>query len=627
MRKLLSVVLAGFITFSQAGAEEPPILDGVKGTHGIAMHGDLKYGPDFTHFDYVNPDAPKGGSFHMATVGDGFDSFNTVIPKGTPAVGLGLIYDSLLHHSGDEAFSEYAGLAEYVFMPEDRSWVAFRINPKARWHDGTPITAEDVVWTFNTTMEIGSPRDKFYYKDVKEAVELDKLTVKFLFSSNTNRELPLILGQQIVLPKHYWESRPSDKGIDKTSLEPPLGSGPYKVKTVRGNRSISYERVHDYWGRDIPSNKGSYNFDEIRYDYYPENAIALEAFKAGDFDLRSENSAKNWALAYEIPAYEQGRIVKDKITNMTSQVMVGLIYNMRKDKFKDRRVRKALTNIFDFTWTNKNLFFGQYNRVRSFFGSGELAAKGLPKGRELEILLPYKDQLPPEVFTQEYNPPSTKKPGDLRQNLLKAAALLKEAGWIVDPDTLMLKNKETGQPFKFDIMMGSKTLESVLLPIVRNLRRLGVDAELKIVDSSQYVERRRKWDYDVIYHGWGQSLSPGNEQRFYWGSESADSPSSQNYSGVKNPILDDLIEKVINAPDRAELIAATRAMDRVLQWEYLLMPSYTANFSRLAYWNKFRQPEKRPLRGYDIMTWWFDPELARKNGLLGNENQKEGTNG
>ena len=611
MRKLISVVLAGFFTFSQAGAEEPPVLDGVTGTHGIAMHGDLKYGPDFTHFDYVNPEAPKGGSMRRATLGNGYDNFNVITQKGTLVTGIGLVYESLMSSSGDEAFSMYGELAEYIFMPEDRSWVAFQLHEEAKWHDGAPITAEDVIWTFNTLREKGRPHYQQYYHDVSEAVALDDKTVRFNFTTNQNKELPLIVGQLIVLPKHFFEG----KDVTAILLDKPLGSGPYRVKKFETNRSVTYERVPDFWGKDIPVNKGKHNLDILHFDYFGDSTIALEAFKAGDLDYRSENTAKNWAREYDIPALKEGRIVKAKFDDETTQVMLGLIFNQRRDLFKDPRVRKALSYSFDFEWTNKNLFFGQYNRLRSFFGKGVLAAKGLPEGRELEILEKYRGRVPEQLFTEEYNPPTNQTPLDFRNHLLDGARLLKEAGWVINPETLMLENAETGRPFKFDIIMNGSTLQSVLLPITRNLRRLGIDAQLKILDSSQYINRLRSWDYDVIYLGWAQALSPGNEQRSYWGSDTADQPGSSNYMGLKNEVVDELIDMVINAPTRKELEYRTRALDRVLQWQYLLLPSYYADFDRIARWNKYGLPKKVPWSGYDPSTWWYDEELARQHGL------------
>lgn len=603
-----AVAIAALLTISTAQARD---IDGVEGQHGLANFGDLKYPADFTHFDYANPNAPKGGSLHQAVVSDGFDSFNVVPPKGHPAAGIGLLYETLLVHSGDEAFSEYGALAEEVFLPEDRSWVAFSLREEARWHDGRPVTADDVIFSFNALIEHGAPLYKLYYGDVAEVEKLDERTVRFRFSTTENKELPLILGQITVLPKHYWESR----DITRTTLEVPLGSGPYKIKNFEANRFVTYERVEDYWGKDIPVNRGRHNFDELRYDYYADSSVAQEAFKAGEFDFRLENTAKDWALAYDIPAVRNGRIVKQTFEDKTAQVMLGLIFNMRKGKFADRRVRKALTTIYDHEWSNQNLFFNQYTHLRSFFGDGDLAAKGLPKGRELEILNQYRDQLPPEVFTQEYNPPKTDRPHGLRENLLMASRLLDDAGWVIDPDTLMRVNAETGEPYEIEILMSSSTLQRVLLPIARNLKRLGIEAKLNVADSSQYIKRVRDRDFDMIWLGWAQSLSPGNEQREFWSSGAADNPASRNYAGLKNPVVDALIEDIIVAPTREELEARTRALDRVLQWQYLLVPGYYSMTDRIVRWNKFGLPETQPWDGYDLTTWWYDEELAREHNL------------
>lgn len=609
-RKVAGIAFA-VIAFASTGLSHE--LDGVPGAHGIAIYGDMKYPPDFTHFDYANPFAPKGGRLRQGVVSDGYDSFNVVTPKGHPAAGLGLIYDTLMAQSDDEPFSLYGLLADDIHLADDRSSIAFHIRDEARWHDGKPITADDVIFSFNTFVEKGRPLYKLYYGDVSEVEKLDDKTVRFHFKTTENKELPLILGQLMVLPKHYWESR----DITRTTLEPPLGSGPYKIKDFEGNRYIIYERVRDYWGKDLPVNKGRYNFDILEYDYYSDSSVAQEAFKAGEFDFRMENTAKDWALAYDIPAVDQGKIVKEVFKDKTAQVMIGLIYNMRKGKFKDRRVRKALTAVYDHNWSNQNLFFNQYTRLRSYFGTGDLAAKGVPQGRELEILNRYRGQLPPEVFTKEYNPPSTDRPNGLRENLLWASDLLEEAGWVVDPETLMRVNEETGRPFEIEILMSSSTLQRVLLPIVRNLERLGIKATLSIADSSQYIKRVRDRDFDMIWLGWGQSLSPGNEQRAQWGSGAADSPASQNYAGLKNPVVDELVELVITAPDREELEARVRALDRVLQWQYLLVPGYYSINDRTLRWNKFGLPKQQPWNGYSLMTWWYDAELARKHGLAG----------
>lgn len=605
-----AVAFATVVLASPGQAHE---RDGAPKTHGMAIYGDLKYPPDFTHFDYANPFAPKGGTLRQGVVSDGYDSFNVVTPKGHPAAGLGLIYDTLMAKSDDEPFALYGLLAESVHRADDNSFVTFHLRDEARWHDGKPITADDVIFSFNTFINHGRPLYKLYYGDVSEVEKLDDKTIRFYFKTMQNKELPLILAELQVLPKHYWE----DRDITRTSLEPPLGSGPYRIKDFEGNRYITYERVKDYWGKDLPVNKGRHNFDIIEYDYYSDTSVAQEAFKAGEFDFRWENTAKDWALAYDIPAFEQGKIVKEVFKDKTAQVMLGLIFNQRKDKFKDRRVRKALTTVYDHAWSNKNLFFNQYTRLRSFFGDGAMAAKGVPKGRELEILNQYRDQLPPEVFTKEYNPPSTDRPNGLRENLLWASDLLEEAGWVVDPDTLMRVNEETGKPFEIEILMSSSTLQRVLLPIVRNLERLGIKATLSIADSSQYIKRVRDRDFDMIWLGWGQSMSPGNEQRAQWGSGAADSPASQNYAGLKNPVVDELVELVITAPDREELEARVRALDRVLQWQYLLVPGYYSTTDRTLRWNKFGLPEQQPWSGYDLSSWWYDPELARKHGLAG----------
>ncbi len=576
----------------------------VSAQHGIAMHGDLKYPPDFKHFDYVNPDAPKGGEVRLGTEGT-FDSFNSFITKGNPAAGLGFLYENLMTGTADEAFSEYGLLAETVQMPADRSWVAFTLRKEARWHDGVPISAEDVIWTFNTLMSKGSPFYRFYYGNVTEVVKTGERTVRFNFKPGENRELPLIIGQFTILPKHYWENRE----FDKTTLEPPLGSGPYKIESFDSGRSITYQRVENWWGKDLPANKGQYNFDRIRYDYYRDGTIALEAFKAGEFDYRSENSSKSWATAYKIPQVDQGLIKLEEINHDRSSGMQGFIYNTRRTIFKDRAVRKALAFAFDFEWSNKNLFYGQYTRTRSYFDNSELAATGLPSAEELAILEPYKGRIPGEVFTQEYNPPKNDKPGDIRKNLRTAANILKEAGWIIKDKKRI--NANTGTELKFEILLISPAMERIVLPFVKNLERLGVTVTVRTIDTSQYRRRLDTNDFDMVVSGFGQSLSPGNEQRSFWGSQAADMEGGRNTIGIKDPVIDELIEKVIEAPDRKALVTSVKALDRVLQWGYWLIPHFHATYDRIAYWNKFGRPDITPTQGNQFMAWWVEPEKAQ----------------
>ncbi|MBT6608858.1 MAG: ABC transporter substrate-binding protein [Rhodospirillaceae bacterium] len=583
-------------------------LDGVEGKPGIAMHGDLKYKPGFTHFDYVNPTAPKGGTVRLHTIGT-FDNFNTFIIKGNGAAGTGFTYNTLMSGSADEAFSQYGELAEEVFMPEDRSWVAFKLRKEAKWHDGKPVTVADVIWSFNTLIEKGSPFYRFYYGSVAKVREVAKRTVRFDFKPGENRELPLILGQLTVLPKHYWASR----DFTKTTLEPPLGSGPYKVKSFEAGRFVTIERVKDYWGKDLPVHRGNYNFNTIRFDYYRDSTIALEAFKAGEYDYRSENSSKAWATAYKFKAVEKGLIKKEKISHNRSSGMQGFVYNTRRKMFKDPKLRAALAYGFDFEWSNKNLFYGQYARSRSYFDNSELAATGLPGPDELKLLEPFKGKIPDKVFTKSYSPPTGGGPKPLRKNLRIAGKLLKEAGWVIKDGKRV--NAETGKALEFEVLLVSPLFERVVLPFAKNLEKLGVKISVRTVDSSQYRRRLQTYDFDMIVSGFGQSLSPGNEQRNYWGSTAADLEGGRNSIGIKDPVIDQLIEKVIAAPSRQGLIAAVRSLDRVLQWGHWVIPHWHATYDRVAYWDKFGRPKITPIQGNQFTAWWVDP--ARDKALAG----------
>lgn len=580
-------------------------VDGVQGTHAIAMHGAVKYGPGFRHFDYVNPQAPTGGTMRLHRIGT-FDSFNSFIVKGSPAADVGRIYNSLCTRSADEALTMYGEMAEKIYMPEDRSWVAFKLHTSARWHDGKPVTVADVIWTFNTLMTEGSPFYRFYYNNISEVIDAGDNIVRFNFKPGENRELPLIVCQLPVLPKHYWASRE----FNKTTLEPPLGSGPYRVKSFEPGRSITMQRVDDYWGKDIPTQKGFFNIDEIRSDYYRDGDIALEAFKAGEYDFRQETSAKDWATGYDIPAVTNGKMIKRRFENSRPTGMQGFVFNTRRDLFKDVRVRKALAYAFDFEWSNQNLFYGQYERSTSYFSNSELAATGLPGEDELKYLTPLKSDIPAEVFATSYVPPTGGGPRAMRTNYRTAAGLLKDAGWVVKSGKLV--NEKTGAPFAFEIMLSTPTWERIVLPFGKNLEKLGIEMTVRTVDTSQYRRRLDTYDYDVIVHSFRQSQSPGNEQRDNWSSTSATLEGAGNYIGISDPAIDTLIEHVIAAPNRAELIAATRALDRVLQWGHWVIPHWHISYDRVAYWDKFGIPEVTPPQGYQQAAWWVDRQKAAR---------------
>ena len=580
-------------------------------SYGLSMYGDLKYPKDFTHFDYTNPNAPKGGSVTLASQGS-FDSFNPFIPKGDAATNVGLIYDTLMVESRDEPFSAYGLIADKVEYPADRTWVIFHINPKARFDDGTPITADDVVFTFNTLVEKGNPYYRAYYADVGKAEALDKQRVKFTLKNPKNRELMLILSQLVVLPEHYWKNH----DFSATSLDIPVGSGPYRIKSFDQGRSVVYERVKNYWAADLPTRKGFFNFDTIKAEYYRDDTVMMEAFKNGRYDYREENSSKRWATDYQGPNFDDGKIIKEEIPHKNPTGMQAFIMNIRRDIFKDPRVREALDYAFDFEWTNKNLFYGAYKRTNSFFSNSELAATGLPGPEELKLLEPYRDDLPPQLFTEPYQSPTTDGSGNNRANMRKAIQLLKEAGWTYQGTKLV--NAKTGKPFKFEILLYSKDFERVVLPYIANLKRLGIDASARMVDTTNYIRILRQFDYDMIIGGFGESNSPGNEQRDYWYSKFADRVGSQNYIGIKDPIVDALIDKVVSADSRADLVAACRALDRVLLWNHYVIPQWHISSHRIAYWNKFKRPKITPLYGdVGFFTWWYDP--AKLPGSQGSQ--------
>ena len=599
-RSILIGICASVIVF---GSNLTTSAESIKPVHAIAMHGEPKYAPNFQHFDYVNPYAPKGGVLRTAARGT-FDSFNVYIPIGNPA-GTGST-ETLLTSSDDEPFTEYGLIAESMEVPEDRSWVIFNLRPEARWHDGMPITVEDVAWSFETITTKGHPQFRHYYSSVDGVQIIGELRVKFTFSETENRELPLIVGQLPILPKHYWEGR----DFEKTTLEPPLGSGPYRVKDFEPGRYLVLERVEDYWGLDLPVNRGLNNFDIMRTDFYRDDTAIRLALKAGDIDVREENQAKAWAADYDVPAVEKGWLKKELIKHQLSTGMQGFVMNTRRVQFSDPKVRKALSYAFDFEWTNKQLFYGQYERTESYFSNSELASTGRPEGEELEILNRYRDRLPPKVFTKPYRAPKADGSGRSRQNLKIARDLLAEAGWKVRD--LKLMHEQTGEHMSFEILLVSPAFERIVIPFTENLKRLGVEARVRLVDQSQYLNRIRAQDFDMIVGGWGQSASPGNEQRSYWGSYAADQPGSRNYAGIKDPVIDELIELVIQAPDRESLVIRTRALDRVLLSGYYVIPNWHIQGDRILYWEKFSRPNILTRRGVLFDRWWYDEAKAQR---------------
>jgi microcin C transport system substrate-binding protein len=582
--------LAALLATASARAED------VRPVHGLAMHGPPKYPAGFRHFDYVNPDAPKGGTLRLAAVSSSFDNLNPYIVKGLAVAYALLPFESLLVNTADEPFSEYGLIAESLEVPADRSWVVFNLRPQGRWHDGKPITADDVLFSFDVLRTKGHPQYRFYYQSVAKAEKLGERRVRFVFKPGDNRELPLVMGQMPVLPKHYWQGR----DFDKTTLEPPLGSGPYRVLKAEPGRFVEYERVKDYWGQDLPVRRGFNNFDRIHIDYYRDSTVALEAFKAGEYDYRFENEAKKWATGYQDwAALADGRGRKEAVPNSRPDGMQAFVFNLRRPQFQDARVRRALAYAFDFEWTNKNLFYGQYTRTESYFSNSELAATGLPGPAEIEVLTPLKDRLPPEVFTTTYKAPATDGSGDVRPNLRIAMKLLEEAGWkVVDG-----KLTKDGRPLRFEILLENPMWERVSLPFVNNLARLGVDASVRTVDTSQFKNRADHYDFDMVVNVWGESLSPGNEQRGFWTSEAADEVGGDNLAGIKNPAIDVLVDKVIAAKTREQLVARTRALDRALLWNHYVIPHWHLSVDRVAWWDKFGMPPPPP-QGVQLFTWW-----------------------
>jgi ABC-type oligopeptide transport system, periplasmic component len=566
----------------------------------------------FERYDYVNPDAPKGGTLHQIAFGT-YDSFNPFIVRGTPAAGLsdfgGLLWETLMAQSPDQPGTSHGLIAEAFKYPPDFSSATYRLNPDARWHDGKPITAEDVIWSLETLKKI-SPSHMHYFANVKEAVALSDREVEFRFDQAGNRELPHIMGDLPVLPKHWWEGvRPdgTKRDISQPTLEPPLGSGPYKIGQFRPGNDITWERVKDYWGENLPVNIGRNNFDQRRYTYFQDDNAAFLAFKKGGIeDIRRETSTRRWVTEYDFPAVKEGKVIKREFKSGMVQPMQAFVFNLRRPQFADRRVREALTLAYNFEDQNRKHFFGLNKRLGSYFENSELSSGGIPQGRELEILEEFRDQLPPELFTQEFKLPVNDTPTSERQHLREAIRLLNEAGWETRGGKLV--NKETGEPFRIEFLGASETAEIITDGLIPNLRKLGIDATLRIVDASQYIQRVQNFDFDAVTGVFGQSNSPGNEQRDYWTSRAADTPGSRNIMGIKDPVVDALVDKIIYATDRDELVALTHALDRVLLWNYYTIPQYYQPTIRMAYWNKFGIPEKQPAyTGIDIDSWWIDP--------------------
>jgi microcin C transport system substrate-binding protein len=610
IRSLLPSFLAACLALSPLAAQE------AQWRHGAGLLEEPKYPSDFKHFDYVNPNAPKRGVVRLGAQGT-FDSFNIVVAgvKGSPEQGLGLIYETLTAPSLDEPSTAYGLLAEAFSYPEDYSSATFRLRSEARWHDGQPVTTEDVIFSFEA-FKTNSPTYAFYYANVIKAETVGEREVRFTFNQRGNRELPQIMGQLLVLPKHWWEGTAPDgrkRDVTQTTLEPPLGSGPYRLKSFEAGRNATYERVKDYWGANTNVNVGQNNFDEIRYEYYRDATVLLEAFKGDRIDFRSENSARNWATGYNFPAREQGRVVLEEFPLRATGVMQAFVLNLRRDKFKDERVRRAFNLAFPYEEINKTLFYGQYERVASYFHGLETASSDLPKGQELAILESVRDKVPPEVFTTPYTNPVNDSPERIRNNLREADRLLREAGW-------ELKDRRrvsaTGETLTVELLADSPNDERVFLPYKAALDRLGIVTSVRTVDDVQYTNRVRSFDFDIVSAVWPESLSPGNEQREFWGSQAAQREGSRNLAGITDPGVDALIDRVIFAKNRAELVAATKALDRVLLAHDYVVPQWTYGKQRTARWDRFSHPEAMPRYGGAAFptVWWFDEAKAAKTG-------------
>lgn len=572
--------------------------DDVKLSHGISVFGDLKYPEDFDHLSYVNPNAPKGGTLKLGSIGT-FDNVNPFILKGIAADGIEVVFDTLMTGAADEPSASYGLIAESAEMPASKEWIIFNLRSIAKWHDGTPITADDVVFSFNTLIHEGHPQYQLYYQDVAGVEAISPRRVKFTFKTSTNRELPLLVGQLPIISKQYYQTHT----FNETTLTPPLSNGPYRISAIVPGRSITYERKKDYWAANLPIMKGRYNFDMIRYDYYRDDTVAVEALKAGEYDFRKENISKTWAKAYNIPHIKDGRMTKEELPDGTPTGMQSFVFNLRKEKFKDPRVREALSYAYDYEWANKQLFFSAYTRNSSFFGNSDYQSWGLPSEEELKLLEPFRDILPARLFTTSYQNPTTLGDGNNRPNLIKAQNLLNEAGWKIH--NLKRIDPSTGQPFTIEFLLSSASFERVVAPFVRNLKILGIESTIRTVDSSQYIKRRENFDFDITTHWFIQGATPGNEEYNYWHSKAADQKGSQNIAGIKNQAIDKMVEYIMSSKNKSELATAAHALDRILLWNFYVIPQWHSRTHRVIYWNKLGRPEITPPYSLSLVdTWW-----------------------
>lgn len=580
--------------------------------HGTALVGTPKYPADFKHFDYVDPQAPKGGIVRLG-VTDTFNTFNLVPPKGDLASGLALIYDSLMESAGDEISTMYGQIAEAMRFPADYSSVTFRLRENARWHDGEPITVDDVIWSFEKLKEL-NPGQQKYYEHVVKAEQTGDRDVTFSFDQPNNRELPHIVGQLVVLPKHWWEGKGADgkaRDVSKTTQEIPLGSGPYRLKSFVPGKTIIYERVEDYWGKDLPVMIGRYNFNEVRFEYFRDDVIQFEAFKADKIDFRSESQAKRWATGYDFPAVAEKKVILEKFPERGRGIGVGWIYNLRRGKFQDPVLRRALNLAFNFEEMNAAIFHDQYERIDSYHYGSELRSTGVPEGKELEILETVRGDVPDALFNEPYAIPKSNTANEHRQNLRAGVTMLRKAGYTLQGGQL---RDPAGNPVDVEYLyLGGSSFERIALRLKQDFATIGVTLTPRPVDPSQYQERIRNRDFDIIYTGWGQSLSPGNEQLEFFGSKAADLSASRNFGGIKDPAVDKLINRIIFHKDREELVAATKALDRVLLWNEYILPGWTILYDRTARWDRYSRPEVLPKYAEPsfLEVWWWDDARAK----------------
>jgi microcin C transport system substrate-binding protein len=596
---------AGLALFVAGGLLAAPAI--AEPRHGLSIFGELKYPADFKHFDYVNPDAPKGGK--ASQIGPSgvttFDSFNSFILKGDAAQGMELVFDTLMVRALDEPDAVYGLVAETADVAPDGLSVTFKMRPEAKFADGSPLTADDVVFSFETIKAKGHPAFAIPLRDVKSAVAIDPHTVKYTFEGALIRDLPTTVATLPILSKAYY----STHEFDKTTLEAPLGSGPYKVGPYKAGTFVTYVRRPDYWAKDLPVSRGLYNFDEVRYDYYRDRTLELEGLLAGNIDFREEFTSKDWATGYDRAPVKDGRVKLETLADERPSGAQGFFINTRRDKFKDVRVRKALGLVFDFEWSNKNLFFGLYTRTASYFENSDLKAVGPPTPDELKLLEPFRDKLPEAVFGEPVSPPVTDGSGNNRTQLREAAKLLDEAGWKQTPQGV---RNAAGQPLSIEILMDSPSFERIIAPYVKSLKSIGIDASMRLVDSAQYERRMKDYDFDLTTQRYALRLTPGVELKNFWGSKAAASPGSYNLAGISDPVLDELIDKIVQAKSRDELIAATRAADRVLRAGYYWVPQWYKGAHNLAFWDKFSWPAVKPKyeRGA-LETWWIDAEKEK----------------